>query len=184
MMNKDIQYYVATALGYSDYDAFYAVTGIKVSLDIYKGVVFQNERDMLYASYTLASSIYLGALKVDMDPFVDKEHLKLLKAKVSAKLRQHHVLERIKAKAIEEIKRYVSESFNIEAGLLHTSDIRFKNYWSFEVAGVSFRYSGTLVNEKFVIQTSNYISHANAYEMVTKMNNYFNLKKKEYDSKY
>jgi hypothetical protein len=48
--------------------------------------------------------------------FVDKEHLKLLKAKVSAKLRQHHVLERIKAKAIEEIKRYVSESLTSKQG--------------------------------------------------------------------
>jgi hypothetical protein len=46
MMNKDIQYYVATALGYSDYDAFLRCYGIKVSLDIYKGGI-QNERDML-----------------------------------------------------------------------------------------------------------------------------------------
>jgi hypothetical protein len=51
MMNKDIQYYVATA-------GIVTMTllrcyGIKVSLDIYKEWYPERE-DMLYASYTLA----------------------------------------------------------------------------------------------------------------------------------
>jgi hypothetical protein len=68
MMNKDIQYYVATALGYSDYDAFFTLLRNKSKFRYLQGSGIQNERDMLYTSYTLTSSIYPGALKVDMDP--------------------------------------------------------------------------------------------------------------------
>jgi hypothetical protein len=56
---------------------------------------------MLYTSYTFASSISRSP-QGRHGSFVDKEHLETQGKEVSAKLRQHHVLERIKAKAIEE----------------------------------------------------------------------------------
>jgi hypothetical protein len=67
MMNKDIQYYVATALGYSDYDAFFTLLRNKSKFRYLQGVVFRT-RGICYIPVILLLRLYPGALKVDMDP--------------------------------------------------------------------------------------------------------------------
>jgi hypothetical protein len=80
MMNKDIQYYVATALGYSDYDAFFTLLRNKSKFRYLQGVVSRTR------GYAICQ-LYFSFVYIPRSPqgrhgsFVDKEHLKLTRQK-------------------------------------------------------------------------------------------------------
>jgi hypothetical protein len=97
-------------------------------------------------------------------------------------LRQQRSLEEIKQRGIPKIKAFIS-TFNVPEECIETSDIVFNKCWSFTVASVTFNYEGEIKNKSFIRETL-YTSYKNAYAMTQEIKNYFNLKEKEYDSKY
>jgi hypothetical protein len=97
-------------------------------------------------------------------------------------LRQQRSLEEIKQRGIPKIKAFISTSFNVPEECIETSDIVFNKCWSFTVASVTFNYEGEIKNKSQHPETL-YTSYKNACND-PRNKNYFNLKEKEYDSKY
>ena len=177
--------YAAKALGYQSADQFHASTGIKLEATSgynYYGLSLTNT-DHLYASYSSPSILGVPA-DLATDPFVDKELIKSLKARVSTKMRQQRKLETIKQEGISKIRAFLSNSFGRPGHLIADSDITFMPHCMFNVAGVVFRYYGTITEASFNIADREFAEFKRMYEIVNTMDRFFNDKQTRHDSEY
>lgn len=183
---SNIKENASISLGYADYESFKNATGLKMDLLTYiNHLSISNNEDGFYMSYSRGTTLYVGSKAPDFNPFENnKENEKALKGRVSNLLKQQRALEEIKREAIPKIKEFISTSFNVPEKYIETSDIVFNKNWTFTVADVNFNFEGEIKNKSFDICETLYIKYKHAYELTQKIKNYFNLKEKEYDSKY
>lgn len=177
--------HAAKALGYQSAEQFHASTGLKIEAT--SGYNFYNlsisNTDPFYSSYSSPSVVGILA-DITTDPFTDKETFKSLKARVSSKVRQQRKLDIIKQKGITKIRAFLSDSFGRPEYLIEDSDIVFLPHCMFNVAGVVFRYYGTITEETLHINDKEFCEFKRMHEIVNTMDRFFNDKQTRHDSEH
>ena len=87
----------------------------------------------------------------------------------------------LKEKAIEIIKKYLEESFEISPGVILDEDITFSWYNNFAFLGYTFSFYGLATESSFKINGIYHLSWVNAYKMCEKVNKF---KAERNDSKH
>jgi len=183
MTDQEVKEAVAEIVGCSSYDHFLSSTGLGVFINrstYNPGIQINNETDKLYKSYTRPTYVMCKP-SLDKAMFIADIDEVSLKTRVSAKVRQTRVLEQIKQTGIKTIKDYITKVFELPEGLIETSDIEFQDYWTFVIAGVIFRYSGTISGKDFIINNYEHLTHEDMYKSVMTINAYFELKQASRD---
>lgn len=120
-------------------------------------------------------SYYRGSrVKSEADPVDLKKRIKA--AQIAT--RKFLVL---KEEAIELIKKYLEESFEISSGVILDEDITFSWYNNFGFLGHTFSFYGLATDSSFKINGMYYLSWVNAYKMCEKVNKF---KAERNDSKH
>ena len=87
----------------------------------------------------------------------------------------------LKEKAIEIIKKYLEDSFEISPGVILDEDITFSWYNNFGFLGYTFSFYGLATDSSFKINSIYCLSWVNAYKMCEKVNKF---KAERNDSKH
>lgn len=87
----------------------------------------------------------------------------------------------LKEKAIEIIKKYLEDSFEISPGVILDEDITFSWYNNFAFLGYTFTFNGLATDSSFKINGIYCLSWVNAYKMCEKVNKF---KAERNDSKH
>lgn len=187
-MEKTILNCAAECLKYKSYEELTKQTGILLKVEINNitniaYLQFKNS-DLFYKSYSKGSLLYIGLIEKEKNPFKNKEIEKIFKARISGLLRQQRELSYIKEIAIKEIKKFISDSFDVDERLIDTKDITFLEYSRFSVAGVNFNFTGTIAHNTFIISTLKYYSYKESYLEVVMIKDFYNSKQKDHDTKY
>ena len=120
-------------------------------------------------------SYYRGSrVKSEADPVDLKKRIKA--AQIAT--RKFLVL---KEEAIELIKKYLEESFEISPGVILDEDITFSWYNNFGFLGYTFSFYGLATDSSFKINGTYCLSWVNAYKMCEKVNKF---KAERNDSKH
>ena len=120
-------------------------------------------------------SYYRGSrVKSETDPVELKKRIKAAQTAT----RKFLIL---KEKAIEIIKKYLEDSFEISPGVILDEDITFSWYNNFAFLGYSFTFSGLATDSSFKINSIYCLSWDNAYKMCEKV---IKFKAERNDSKH
>ena len=120
-------------------------------------------------------SYYRGSrVKSEADPVDLKKRIK------AAQIATRKFLA-LKEEAIELIKKYLEESFEISPGVILDEDITFSWYNNFAFLGYSFTFSGLATDSSFKINSVYCLSWDNAYKMCEKV---IKFKAERNDSKH
>lgn len=120
-------------------------------------------------------SYYRGSrVKSEADPVDLKKRIKA--AQIAT--RKFLVL---KEEAIELIKKYLEESFEISPGVILDEDITFSWYNNFGFLGYTFSFYGLATDSSFKVNGVYCLSWVNAYKMCEKVNKF---KAERNDSKH
>ena len=120
-------------------------------------------------------SYYRGSrVKSEADPVDLKKRIK------AAQIATRKFLA-LKEEAIELIKKYLEESFEISPGVILDEDITFSWYNNFGFLGYTFSFYGLATDSSFKINGIYHLSGVNAYKMCEKVNKF---KAERNDSKH
>lgn len=120
-------------------------------------------------------SYYRGSrVKSEADPVDLKKRIK------AAQIATRKFLA-LKEEAIELIKKYLEESFEISPGVILDEDITFSWYNNFGFLGYTFSFYGLATESSFKINSIYHLSWVNAYKMCEKVNKF---KAERNDSKH
>ena len=175
MVTED-QKMVASALGYASYEDLVS-TGVTATCTKnwrkdYNVNIFH--ADPFYASYSRASEV-----RVASNMMLTTEAIAMVKKRIKAKHAQERKLENIREIAIEKIIDFIADSFRIPRALVQRGDISWKEYCTFVVGGVIFRYDGTISDEYFNIHDTVHKTYKDAYEDYKGIINFY-MKKNPY----
>lgn len=177
MSNTEIQEALSKKLKYENYSSFVEATGLEITVGTNCEERFSitiDNIDKFYTSYSRSS--YLTARKPNDNLFTEKETLPGLKSRLAAKLKQQRVLRDIKVNAIEEIKKFIANTFNVPKNLIDDEDIVFTRSSVFSIADNSFYYQGTIIDSSFIIQKSIWSTYKEMYTRVKSIEKYFTEK--------
>ena len=154
-------------------DKFYNETALRELIQ--KGHVFylaqdDNEKYVGFVSYELNS-----------EPNKTKIHKIYVLPETQGTGLGRQFFELVKEKAIEIIKKYLEDSFEISPGVILDEDITFSWYNNFAFLGYSFTFNGLATDSSFKINGIYHLSWVNAYKMCEKVNKF---KAERNDSKH
>lgn len=118
--------------------------------------------DPFHNTYTKESEIYV---ETDSKGKLKEYVVKKLTSAVRRKVAQIKVLEEIKAAGLAKIKKFIAKSFTIDSKWIEDSDIEFKDYCGYVVAGHRFQYEGTLSDKSIYL----YKTTQRKYDEITKI---------------
>lgn len=170
------QIMVASALGYSNYEDLLR-SGISVTCTLSwskKYIVRIFHSDPFYASYSRASEVMVFS-----NTSLTSEEVKQIKKRIKAKETQGRKLERIRDNGINQIIDFIAASFRVPKELVEIKDISWRKYSVFIVAGVTFRYDGTISDESFNIHSYSHKTYEDAYADYKEIINFY-MKKEPY----
>ena len=146
--------------------------GLSIHFSSYNTSISFNNTDPFYLSYTSGKSKYVSFL--DSGELAD-EYIKEIKQTVSRKIKQRNLLEHIRLIALDNIDKFLKESFDIDN--YDPEDVTFEDYSRFNIGGESFSYSGTITRKEFMVEPYSYSTYGTMYKKINNIKKFYNDKK-------
>jgi hypothetical protein len=158
------------ALGYSDEQAFEAITGMKITAsNSWRSNAFCiDNTDPFYSTYT--SSRADSATKKDDGTF-DQDMIKRVKLGIKRKIKQRDKLEIIRGIGYENIEKFLEKSFDVLN--FERSDVVWTGHSRFEIGHVEFQYQGTIGDMTCDIYEYTHNIYSQTYRKIITLKKYY-----------